>query len=34
MAARLAVYDETGHCPNWERPEEAVADITALLRHR
>ena len=33
-AARLTVYDETGHCPNWERPEQVVADIQALLLHR
>ena len=32
-AARLTVYHETGHCPNWERPEQVVADITALIRH-
>jgi pimeloyl-ACP methyl ester carboxylesterase len=26
-SARLKVYAETGHCPNWERPEEVAADI-------
>jgi pimeloyl-ACP methyl ester carboxylesterase len=28
--ARLKVYEETGHCPNWERPEWVAADIAAL----
>jgi pimeloyl-ACP methyl ester carboxylesterase len=32
-AARLTVYAETGHCPNWERPEQVAGDITALLLH-
>jgi len=32
--ARLTVYEETGHCPNWERPEQVAADITALILHR
>jgi non-heme chloroperoxidase len=30
--ARLIVYDETGHCPNWERPERVAADLSAFLR--
>ena len=30
-AARLVVYDETGHCPNWERPERVAADIAAFV---
>jgi len=29
-AARLSVYEETGHCPNWEQPERVAADIMAL----
>ena len=29
--ARLRVYDETGHCPNWERPEDVAADVNAFL---
>lgn len=29
--ARLIVYEETGHCPNWERPELVAADIAAFL---
>lgn len=33
-AARLTVYEETGHCPNWERPEQVAADIAALVLHR
>jgi non-heme chloroperoxidase len=31
-AARLTIYDETGHCPNWERPERVAADIAKLLQ--
>ena len=30
-AARLKVYEDTGHCPNWERPEAVAADIAAFL---
>jgi len=30
-AARLKVYEETGHCPNWERPEWVAADIEELV---
>jgi non-heme chloroperoxidase len=30
--ARLLVYPETGHCPNWERPERVAADLDAFLR--
>jgi non-heme chloroperoxidase len=30
-AARLAVYEETGHCPNWERPERVAADLAAFV---
>jgi non-heme chloroperoxidase len=30
-AARLKVYQETGHCPNWERPEWVAADITNFV---
>ena len=33
-AARLKVYEETGHCPNWERPEQVAADIASLIRSR
>jgi non-heme chloroperoxidase len=29
---RLAVYPETGHCPNWERPERVAADLDAFMR--
>jgi non-heme chloroperoxidase len=32
--ARLTVYEETGHCPNWERPEQVAADIASLALHR
>jgi len=28
----LTVYEETGHCPNWERPELVAADLAQLLR--
>ena len=30
--ARLLVYPETGHCPNWERPERVATDLQAFLR--
>jgi pimeloyl-ACP methyl ester carboxylesterase len=30
--ATLKVYPETGHCPNWERPEQVAADLTAFMR--
>ena len=30
--ARLVVYPETGHCPNWERPERVVDDLDAFMR--
>jgi len=30
-AARLTVYEETGHCPNWERPERVAADLAAFI---
>ncbi|MGY1740550.1 MULTISPECIES: alpha/beta fold hydrolase [unclassified Blastococcus] len=30
--ARLRVYPDTGHCPNWERPEDVAADVSAFLR--
>ena len=33
-AARLKVYEETGHCPNWERPELVAADIAAFALPR
>lgn len=32
--ARLRVYADTGHCPNWERPEQVAADITEFLQSR
>jgi non-heme chloroperoxidase len=33
-AARLSVYEETGHCPNWEQPERVAAEIAALILRR
>jgi pimeloyl-ACP methyl ester carboxylesterase len=33
-SARLAVYEDTGHCPNWERPDRVAADIAAFVRRR
>jgi pimeloyl-ACP methyl ester carboxylesterase len=30
-AARLKVYEETGHCPNWERPAWVAADIADFV---
>ena len=32
--ARLIIYPETGHCPNWERPERVAADLQAFLDPR
>jgi pimeloyl-ACP methyl ester carboxylesterase len=29
--ASLNVYADTGHCPNWERPERVAADIAAFM---
>lgn len=29
--AKLKVYEETGHCPNWEQPERVAADIEAFI---
>jgi non-heme chloroperoxidase len=29
---RLVMYPETGHCPNWERPERVVHDLDSFLR--
>ena len=29
--ARLRVYAETGHCPNWERPERVAADLVEFM---
>lgn len=33
-SARLKVYAETGHCPNWERPEQVAADIADFVSNR
>ena len=30
-AAQLKVYEQTGHCPNWERPEWVAADIANFV---
>ncbi|HZM36174.1 MAG TPA: alpha/beta hydrolase [Burkholderiales bacterium] len=29
--ARLTIYQDTGHCPNWEQPERVAADLSALI---
>jgi non-heme chloroperoxidase len=29
--ARLTVYPDTGHCPNWERPEVVAEDLSAFM---
>jgi pimeloyl-ACP methyl ester carboxylesterase len=29
--SRLIVYPDTGHCPNWERPERVASDINAFV---
>ena len=31
-AARLRVYEDTGHCPNWERPDDVAADVAGFVR--
>ena len=31
-SARLKMYEETGHCPNWERPDDVAADIATFMR--
>ena len=31
-AARLKVYEDTGHCPNWERPELVATDIANFVQ--
>ena len=28
----LRIYQDTGHCPNWERPEQVAADLQAFLQ--
>jgi pimeloyl-ACP methyl ester carboxylesterase len=33
-AARLLVYEDTGHCPNWEQPERIASDIASLVLRR
>jgi non-heme chloroperoxidase len=30
--ARLTVYAETGHCPNWEQPEQVAADLSRFVQ--
>ena len=30
--ARLTLYPDTGHCPNWERPERVAADLDTFIR--
>jgi non-heme chloroperoxidase len=30
--ARLLAYPQTGHCPNWERPERVAIDLDAFMR--
>jgi pimeloyl-ACP methyl ester carboxylesterase len=32
--ATLKIYRDTGHCPNWERPEMVAADLTAFMATR
>jgi pimeloyl-ACP methyl ester carboxylesterase len=29
--ARLEIYPETGHCPNWEQPERVASDLLAFI---
>jgi pimeloyl-ACP methyl ester carboxylesterase len=28
--AKLTVYPETGHCPNWEEPERVAVDLASF----
>lgn len=30
--AKLRLYQETGHCPNWERPQQVAADLSAFIQ--
>jgi pimeloyl-ACP methyl ester carboxylesterase len=30
-SAAVKVYEETGHCPNWERPDRVAADLQEFL---
>ena len=30
--ASLTIYEETGHCPNWEQPEQVAADISEFVQ--
>ena len=32
--ARLTIYPETGHCPNWERPGRVAADLDVFMQER
>jgi pimeloyl-ACP methyl ester carboxylesterase len=32
--ARLSIYEETGHCPNWEEPERVARGIASLVLRR
>jgi non-heme chloroperoxidase len=32
--ARLSIYEETGHCPNWEQPQRVAAEIASLILRR
>jgi pimeloyl-ACP methyl ester carboxylesterase len=34
-SAMFELYEDTGHCPNWERPERVAVDVAAFARsHR
>ena len=32
--SRLTIYQDTGHCPNWERPERVATDVLDFLGQR
>jgi non-heme chloroperoxidase len=32
--ARFRIYEETGHCPNWEQPQRVATDIASLILRR
>ena len=33
-SALFKVYEETGHCPNWERPDDVAADVARFVLGR
>jgi len=31
-AGQLKIYENTGHCPNWERPDKVAADLANFVK--